>query len=787
MTSNINKKSLLSEFFTIVSTYEPLIKEYTDLLVLNDNNKKKNINNQNVALNFSETSNNSKKKILNELEKRKERKVLINAKYDSNINSKRATILRKINEDLDISEVPKVKSNDNQIINEGIPKNKIKISEKTAKLKLNNNQKISALYKLINWINVNKNDVENILNLFDTNGDQKSEQNNAQRSEQNNTQRSEQNGDRKVVRNDNRKVKNALSATTFNDYYKWSMLPAIRALEKSQENPINVTFGVNIRTLGYRNNISQKSTNNNNNKHGEALRLKITENLNKLKDRKFDKELFTEIILEKNLNIDSETIDLICGPNEKNPRSLIDEVRLLDRELLTKPPVFNSYGKDKDKVIISFYEGFDQKLEKNRYYIEATGPWHKVTWVETTMTQCVYKTLLDVHLEKIRESYAVWLFASMFRCAASVNSILELEASSPKIIKGALFTGRRTGSYAFMLLQNLYVNDMYSNCIGTSSVDAWSYISKMRSCNSELNHRQRIPGEESVDYERLLNKRRVLSPIGNYSHELSMVVSSLFPNIDKNKYPLTQIVSHYLYYITSPTGSAFSILPETLSTQAFMKIANSIKVKNKKNLSVPFLSLVDFALQDYGTIEGFAKILKDVNNSSNYSFTNNIMASEIEDVKDLKKAFEHPQYKTFGADGFFGDSEKAWYTHTVNISMASKVVRVYLGNKIAHSNEKNLVTYPAKTGNSNLNNELEVNTFINTKNNKLELNTLLNKKEYDNQVNKAKKKGNTTYNPEFIITVGENLKTSSKNVVQSDFDEVIASILPKKNTTNKSP
>lgn len=576
---------------------------------------------------------------------------------------------------------------------------------------LSDDKKLEIFDKLITWIRNNGDDVENILTLFKPDGSS---------------------------------IK-PLSATVFNDYYKWSMMPVIRAMEKSElldNKPIHVTFGVNIRNAEYREKLFNDS----------ELSDAVLENLKKLKDRKFDRELFEKIINEKGLRIDNETIDLICGI-EGSPRSLIDDV--IDKK-------YEPTEANKDKVIISFFQGPDEKLgkEKNkaiqnkknnanklpteRWYIEATGPWHKITWLETTMMQCVYQTLLEHKLKENKKKYAEWLFDAMLRCCASVDSIVELvPPNSSKMFLGALFTGRRTGGYAFMLLQNLFVNDNYAKCIGTSSVNSWYDISRIRKSkiNAILKNTNPVP-------------RYVLSPAGTHAHELSMVISTLIPDIDKG-YPLTQIVGHYLYYITSPDGSPFPILPDTLGTKAFMRIANLISVKDKTSKAKqPFLSIVNSARQDSGTMAGFAEILKE--KGGNYPFVNNIMASEIENKGDLETAFGHPQYKTFGAGGFFGDSESAWNGNKENISMAVKAVRVYTGLELIAD------TYPAKTGNSNADSKLEVNTLLPTANYKI-------------QVNKAKVKRNKNYNNKTVIS--NNSNKTIKEQAQEDFDNTINKII----------
>merc|ERR1712039_195389 len=57
-----------------------------------------------------------------------------------------------------------------------------------------------------------------------------------------------------------------------------------------------------------------------------------------------------------------------------------------------------------------------------------------------------------------------------------------------------------------------------------------------------------------------------------------------------------------------------------------------------------------------------------------------LMASEIEVPEDLMQAAECG-FKLFGAGGYMGDSEKAWDPSKANISMAVKVLRVYVGGQ----------------------------------------------------------------------------------------------------------
>jgi nicotinic acid phosphoribosyltransferase len=550
---------------------------------------------------------------------------------------------------------------------------------------------------LFNWFNEKKEEIEKILFLFDNNG--------------------------KLI-NDN------LSATLFNDYYKWSMLPVIRYLENCNKfKPIHVTFSVNIRSDDLRNRLSSDKN----------LQKKVLNSLIELKDRKFDRELFEKIIKLKQLNIDTETIDSICGP-KGNPRSLIDEV--IDEKCT---PI----EADKDKVTISFFESKDSKLNgAKRMYIEATGPWHRVTWLETTMMQTVYEVLLRDKLDSEKKDYVTWLFEALQRCSRSVESIKKIEKNRGDFpMKGALFTGRRTGGYAFILLQNLFVKDNYENCIGTSSVDSWYTLSK-------------IIGRDSKD---------LLQPVGTHAHELSMVISTLLNLYDNEAgYPLSQLIGHYLYYLKSAPGgfienkNIMPMLPDTLGTEAFVRVASLIKIplkhkpgynssKNnrKEDELIRFLDIIGSARQDSGKLEDFVKIM------DKYCFDGSIMASEIDDIETLEKASKlrrknggHYAFQTFGAGGFFGDSEAAWNKKIKNISMAVKAVRVYV-------NYKETKIKPIKLGDSD--GKLEINGLLSNDESKSQKNRAIKFKNYSkrNNINQNSeiRELNATFN-KILLSIG---------------------------------
>jgi hypothetical protein len=138
-------------------------------------------------------------------------------------------------------------------------------------------------------------------------------------------------------------------------------------------------------------------------------------------------------------------------------------------------------------------------------YVEATGPWGRCSYLETTMMQAVYQVALRHHMRERKETYGQWLYEALFRCHLSMTFAKE----QCRDMSGALFSGRRTGHHIFSLVQVLYHSRFYTGaegggkCIGTSSVDAWYVLSKVLG----------FPG--------------IVPPAGTHAHELSMVGSPL--------------------------------------------------------------------------------------------------------------------------------------------------------------------------------------------------------------------------------------------------------------------
>lgn len=485
---------------------------------------------------------------------------------------------------------------------------------------------------------------------------------------------------------------NTISATTFNDLYKWTMLPVIRKMETYKTGDINVTFGIDLRDESMRQDMRTDPT----------LCAKIHEALMTMTTRKFDRTIFKSILEAPRSSILTENdITAVCGTTE-SPNSLVNIVKPFNEKFIesdyTSSDVTICFYYDEDKT--------DKDGTKGVHFIEATGPWHRVTWLETTMMQCVYEAKLQYDLEKLNISHDDWINQALLRCAQSVayTRIVQKEYKMPT---PALFAGRRTGGLAFIVLQNLFFADHFNqlgplyngaikseykkddtgfaktNCLGTSSCDSWYILKSLE-----------LP---------------CLNPAGTHAHELSMVSSVLFPQIDQNdqKLPLTQIIGHYLYLKLTweKTAGLMPMLPDTLGTCAFMKAAKYVKYNNE-----PFIKAITSARQDSGTLVDFN------NNMIDFGYAGAKMASEIDTTDKLLEAAKLG-YQTFGAGGFFGDSEKVWEASPKisSNSMAVKAVRVRYDNstglpidKIPYmkkDGETFVIGYPIKTGDpSNISN-----------------------------------------------------------------------------------
>jgi nicotinic acid phosphoribosyltransferase len=435
------------------------------------------------------------------------------------------------------------------------------------------------------------------------------------------------------------------SATIACDLYKLTMAPVLEQARK-EKGEIVVSFALSLRTDGLEQMLAQNQ---------DGIRDSVLKALDALKHRSFKRDVISATTAGKTTeSFWQGKLDEICGP-EGAPRSLIRRGRKGPEEeywpgtVILKRKAVPADVDDGEVVLSVFFDG------KGKLHIEATGPWNRCTFLETTMMQAVYQVLLEHHLRKRGVSFGRWLYEALFRTHLSCTFATEVCPT----MKGALFAGRRTGHHIFTLFQTWYASRYYPNCIGTSSFDAWY----------TLTHVLCMPN--------------IVPPAGTHAHELSMVYMCLYPELDQNpeKIPFSQVLAHYVYYRLVHQGfkTPMPMLPDTLGTHAFMKAAENTKATYMVDgvpqpHGVSFLKVLTSARQDSGTIEEFSKTLAEY---PDYKGT--MMASEISSHADLKRAI-NAGYASFGAGGFMGDSEKVWSVNKDHliVSMACKVVRVYV-------------------------------------------------------------------------------------------------------------
>jgi len=471
-----------------------------------------------------------------------------------------------------------------------------------------------------------------------------------------------------------------MPASAYNDFYKWTMCPVTYATHKSQTGGVRCSFSVNVRDAAYRRALVESATG----VAGPQLLDVLRQELESLASRPFDRETFERCVVDMKLEgWTPELIDYVCG-TKSQCRNLADEVIVNPTDSSPREP------SSPDGVMVQLFVAKDSKLNEERVYVEATGPWPRVTWLETSMMQSVYEALFrdrnrKRYLEDDEDWYPKWLAEAFVRCVRSTNAAIQSG------LLGALFTGRRCGGMALMMLQCMYIQksfrgpDGLSRLLGTSSVTAHYWMKNAG-----------IP-------ESLIPK-----PSGTHAHELSMTLSAVLGQLDDEVgMPLSQVVGHMAYFFLSqPNGnvldperkSLMPMLPDTLGTSAFMTIANELTIPQGVHKGQPVLSVMGAARQDSGTLKDFADLMK------KYQYSGLIMASEI-DVPDDMNTAASLGYKLFGAGGFFGDSEHAWDKNVKNISMAVKVLRVHVGGQPSPY-------FPVKTGDDTTGGKFEADGML---------------------------------------------------------------------------
>lgn len=467
-----------------------------------------------------------------------------------------------------------------------------------------------------------------------------------------------------------------LTATTYNDFYKLSMLLSIYQQQLSSNGVAIATFALDIRDAGLRGLFAQNKP--------DITKI-VVDALDALKHRRFDYDVILATVAGKPIEEffkSAEAKAIFFNPDGKTPRTLISG------EVPAGAPVHHGtciYNRKitpdmlaPGQVAIAVFMELDAKTGENRLHIEATGEWCRASYLETTMMQAVYQVALQKHLEERGCTFGQWLYEALFRFYLTTTFA---GANCPDMT-GFLFAGRRTGHFLLLLLQALLAKRIPGSKIaGTSSFDAWYVLTtKMGFTN-------------------------IIPPVGTHAHELQMGAQALFAKYDINPanpefLPLSACISTYLYYLTAHKGGAgpMPMLPDTLGTESFCKAAAAFMVHPIKDGKidstqwVTLLSLMTSARQDSGKLGDFRQILE------NYGCKCSLFASEIDELKTLLEARDIG-YKFFGGGGALGDSEKVWDVtgeKAFSASMAVKIVRMWLLDPTTGSWVR--CRYPVKLG-----------------------------------------------------------------------------------------
>jgi nicotinic acid phosphoribosyltransferase len=444
-----------------------------------------------------------------------------------------------------------------------------------------------------------------------------------------------------------------LSATTFNDFYKLSMLLSIYQQQLSSNGVAIATFALDIRDAGLRGLFAQNKP--------DITKI-VVDALDALKHRRFDYDVILATVAGKPFEefFKSDEAKAIFFNPDGTPRTLISAEVPAGAPVYPGTCIYNcKINPDMlapGQVAIAVFMEHDAKTGEDRLHIEATGPWSQASFLETTMMQAVYQVALQKHLKERGCTFGQWLYEALFRFYLSTTFA---GAHCPEMT-GFLFAGRRTGHFLLLLLQALLAKRIPGSKIaGTSSFDAWYILTRMRFPN-------------------------VIPPVGTHAHEIQMGAQALFARFDLNPanpefLPLSACISTYLYYLTSHRGGAgpMPMLPDTVGSEASMKAAAAFMVHpvidgKLETIFVSLLSLFTSARQDSGKLGDFRQILE------NYGCKCSLFASEIDDLNTFLEA-NSLGYKFFGAGGAMGDSEKVWDVtgeKAFSASMAAKITRM---------------------------------------------------------------------------------------------------------------
>jgi len=477
--------------------------------------------------------------------------------------------------------------------------------------------------------------------------------------------------------------------TWANDYYKITMLPVLHLFnhhfEQQGQGQVSCTFSADIRSPELAKLMNEDP----------SLRESLKQNLKALTSRQITPQSIKPLLTAgTDLSAwNDDEIEKLCQEVTNRP--------IADQFIESEDP--NLPINDTDQVILRLVKAPDIKnastdqaedLDSSaRWYIEASGPIKRCTFLETTLMQAVYKTFL-VRVNNDREISREDFLAQ--RSAATVRAIDQVKAARLPL---HYFAGRRSAGADFMGLQILLLSDVLNK-------------------KSSSNDQPLFAGMSSLAMHDYFKEKLPHVPIpklsGTHAHELSMLAGSLFSMMDKQAgAPLSQVFSHLCYRDISSMSSNAPMLPDTLGEDAFFKAMEGLH--HPLNPELPLTEIFNFVRQDSGDLKAFINKM----NSTDYFPNKNVkvMASEIEKFKDMYTAAQLG-YHAMGVGGAMGDSAKE-DLRTVNfrnndilgpnknVSLAVKVREVRVGgNKTSISPMKVTDTLAPE----NPNNLLEMTT-----------------------------------------------------------------------------
>jgi nicotinic acid phosphoribosyltransferase len=389
--------------------------------------------------------------------------------------------------------------------------------------------------------------------------------------------------------------RNLMDSTMANDFYKWTMALTFNEI-RQKHGPQMVKFLVDFRTKRVSEMVMKSP----------ELQQKIRNALSSLASRPHDPATLASIPNPKVRGFFESTV---------LPETLADP-------LIRDRTVDLSQMSPESKPVISFYIGPDCYGNVGPI-IEICGLHEYASWLETSVLQVLFEIIRreDNHARGISEVDA--LFESLYRTHLSMIATDGKPASLETVIYMA---GRRTQGPLFLLLANLYLDQLSVKFKGTSSVWAWNILANVL----------KIPLKKFV-------------PMGTHAHELSMLLGGM----GFGKYG--QIFGHYLYWLKHIYGTEtpFLALPDTFGTECFLEVAKRIYVKLPTGEVVSFLTLIKGFRQDSGSISEFVELVRSIITDAK------VLASEIGSLADLEEAVRALCF-ALGTGGFCGDSEKAF-------------------------------------------------------------------------------------------------------------------------------